>query len=118
MFERQSLTNRGLFLLHHLTEGRHLSFTKVAISENSVSAREMSRLSSLESAQNVTEGTLFNVSPVKCHVNSDVRVVGRFAPNPSGRKTFRSAYLFASLIDDASGNPVSVNGTPMTDILV
>ena len=108
-FDRQNITNQGIYLLKRLKEGHRLSFTGMFTEVDAIPPAQMPTGGGVTFAQAETDterfskGVLWNVTPTRtlgADGKTDIRAVGRFTrAQDSEEFVMRSAYLFASLVD-------------------
>ena len=127
-FDRQNITNQGMYLIRRLGEGCHLSFTAMFTEVAAITPAMMPTGGGVTYSQakndteRFSEGTMWNVSPVQSHTSSgsgstDLRAVGKFKRTTAGAFVMRSAYLFATLLDENNDIAQDDTGTPLENIL-
>ena len=126
-FDRQNITNQGMYLIRRLGDGCHLSFTAMFTEVAAITPAMMPTGGGVtyDQAKNDTErfseGIMWNVSPVKNHTSgsgsTDLRAVGKFQRTTSGSFVMRSAYLFATLLDENNDIAQDDTGTLLENIL-
>lgn len=127
-FDRQNITNQGMYLIRRLGEGCHLSFTAMFTEVAAITPSMMPTGGGVTYSQakndteRFSEGIMWNVSPVQSHTSSgsgrtDLRAVGKFQRTTAGSFVMRSAYLFATLLDENNDIAQDDKGTPLENIL-
>ena len=125
-FDRQNITNQGMYLIRRLGDGCRLSFTAMFTEVAAITPAMMPTGGGVTYSQaksdtdRFSEGTMWNVSPVKSHVSSgstDLRAVGKFQRTTAGTFVMRSAYLFATLLDENNDIAKDGTGNPLENIL-
>ena len=125
-FDRQNITNQGMYLIRRLGDGCRLSFTAMFTEVAAITPAMMPTGGGVTYSQaksdtdRFSEGTMWNVSPVKSHVSSgstDLRAVGKFNRTTSGAFVMRSAYLFATLLDENNDIAKDGTGNPLENVL-
>lgn len=126
-FDRQNITNQGIYLLKRLKEGHRLSFTGMFTEVDAIPPAQMPTGGGVTFAQAETDterfskGVLWNVTPTRtlgADGKTDIRAVGRFTRSQDSEEfVMRSAYLFASLVDTEGHVVKDDMGNPMENIL-
>ena len=125
-FDRQNITNQGFYLLKKVKDGCSLSFTSMFVEQDTVAPSQMPNGGGLTYEQAVgdterfRQGVMWSVTPIKSYIgdngNLSVRAVGKFNTDVESELVVRTAYLFASVVDE-HGDLVIEDGTPLENVL-
>lgn len=118
-FDRQNITNQGMYLIRRLKDGCRINFTAMFTEVSTITPAMMPTGGGVTYTQAVgnperfSEGQMWSVSTEK----TDFRAVAKFRRDDPGAFVMRSAYLFATLLDETNNVAVDEHNNPLENIL-